>query len=101
MDTHTSAHIAITTWRALERKRLVHRDHQALPGSPLGQRLALTDLGLAVLNHFHPNSFPASATELWPPSPPAHLTALPGPSRTPAAPPVSPPTAPTTHTPGR
>ncbi|MGW0710504.1 hypothetical protein ACWD4G_31880 [Streptomyces sp. NPDC002643] len=89
IDTHTSTKIAITTWRALEGKRLVHRDHDAHPSSPIGQRLALTPLGLAVLNHFHRLTFPVSATRLWPPAPPAHLTTLP------TAPPPARPAAPT------
>ncbi|MEE1765271.1 hypothetical protein [Streptomyces sp. SP18BB07] len=77
VDTQTSTHIAITTWRALERKGLAHRDHAAHPASALGQRLALTPLGLRVLNHVTGLAFPPSATRLWPPAPPQHFTAHP------------------------
>ena len=77
VDTQTSSHIAITTWHALERKGLAHRDHTAHPASLLGQRLALTHKGLAVLNHLAQTSFPSSATRLWPPAPPRHFTAHP------------------------
>ncbi|ULR48493.1 hypothetical protein [Streptomyces deccanensis] len=76
-DTQTSTHIAITTRRALERKGLAHRDHAAHPASALGQRLALTPLGLSVLNHVTGRTFPPSATRLWPPAPPRHITAHP------------------------
>lgn len=77
VDTQTSSHIAITTWHALERKGLAYRDHTAHPASLIGQRLALTDKGLAVLNHLAEATFPASATQLWPPAPPRHFTAHP------------------------
>ncbi|MET9832786.1 hypothetical protein ABZ078_26580 [Streptomyces sp. NPDC006385] len=77
VDTHSSTHIAITTWRALERKGLAHRDHAAHPASLIGQRLALTRKGLAVLNHLARATFPSSATQLWPPAPPPQYTSLP------------------------
>lgn len=77
VDTQTSTHIAITTWRALERKGLAHRDLAAHPASAIGQRLALTPLGLSVLNHLTGRAFPPSTTRLWPPSPPRHFTAHP------------------------
>ncbi|MDF3292391.1 hypothetical protein [Streptomyces silvisoli] len=77
VDTQTSSHIAITTWRALERKGLVHRDRDAHPASAIGQRLAPTPLGLSVLNHLSGVTFPPSATQLWPPNPPKHFTTAP------------------------
>ncbi|MEU9396947.1 hypothetical protein AB0D86_44025 [Streptomyces sp. NPDC048324] len=77
VDTQTSTHIAITTWHALERKGLAYRDHTAHPASLIGQRLALTPKGLAVLNHLAQATFPSSATQLWPPAPPRHFTAHP------------------------
>ncbi|NJQ03315.1 hypothetical protein [Streptomyces zingiberis] len=77
MDTQTSSHIAITTWHALERKGLAYRDAAAHPASLIGQRLALTHKGLAVLNHLAQATFPASVTHLWPPAPPRHFTAHP------------------------
>ncbi|MEU1477080.1 hypothetical protein [Streptomyces sp. NPDC005760] len=77
VDTQTSSHIAITTWHALERKGLAYRDHTAHPASLIGQRLALTPKGLAVLNHLAQATFPSSATRLWPPAPPRHFTAHP------------------------
>ncbi|WP_416986166.1 hypothetical protein, partial [Streptomyces sp. T028] len=75
----TSSHIAITTWHALERKGLAYRDTAAHPASLIGQRLALTHKGLAVLNHLAQATFPSSATRLWPPAPPRHFTAHPSP----------------------
>ncbi|GAA3500721.1 hypothetical protein GCM10019016_078280 [Streptomyces prasinosporus] len=83
MDTQTSSHIAFTTWHALERKGLAYRDHTAHPASLLGQRLALTGKGLAVLNHLSRASFPPSATQLWPPAPPRHYTSAPSAPNTP------------------
>ncbi|MFF9040547.1 hypothetical protein ACF090_34355 [Streptomyces sp. NPDC014892] len=77
VDTQTSTHIAITTWQALDRKGLAHRDHAAHPASALGQRLALTPLGLSILNHVTELAFPPSANQLWPPAPPQHFTAHP------------------------
>ncbi|MDX2872708.1 hypothetical protein [Streptomyces ipomoeae] len=77
VDTQTSSHIAITTWNALERKGLAYRDHTAHPASLIGQRLALTYKGLAVLNHLAQATFPSSATQLWPPAPPRNFTAHP------------------------
>ncbi|WP_449342311.1 hypothetical protein, partial [Streptomyces aurantiogriseus] len=77
VDTQTSSHIAITTWHALERKGLAYRDHTAHPASLMGQRLALTPKGLAVLNHLARATYPSTATELWPPAPPAHFTSPP------------------------
>jgi hypothetical protein len=77
VDTQTSSHIPITTWRALERKDLAHRDQGAHPASAIGQRLALTPLGLTVLNHLSSVTFPPSATQLWPPDPPQHFTTAP------------------------
>ncbi|MFJ9900699.1 hypothetical protein ACIQPR_45985 [Streptomyces sp. NPDC091280] len=77
VDTHSSSLLPIRTWQALERKGLVHRDHAAHPASALGQRLALTPRGLAVLSYRPGKVFPLSATRLWPPAPPAHLTAAP------------------------
>ncbi|MFF4361560.1 hypothetical protein [Streptomyces sp. NPDC001604] len=77
MDTQTSAHIAIATWHALERKGLAHRDRAAHPASAIGQRLAPTPLGLTVLAHFSGVTFPPSAVQLWPPDPPKHFTTAP------------------------
>ncbi|MFF3332745.1 hypothetical protein ACFYWX_24815 [Streptomyces sp. NPDC002888] len=77
VDTQTSSHIAITTWNALERKGLAYRDDTAHPASLIGQRLALTVKGLAVLNHLSQATFPSSATQLWPPAPPRHFTSAP------------------------
>jgi hypothetical protein len=77
VDTHSSSPLPIRTWQALERKGLAHRDHAAHPASALGQRLALGPRGLAVLNHLPGKVFPLSTTRLWPPAPPAHLTAAP------------------------
>lgn len=77
MDTQTSSHIAITTWRALERKSLAHRDRDAHPASAIGQRLAPTPLGLTVLAHLSGVTFPPAATQLWPPDPPKHFTTAP------------------------
>lgn len=77
VDTQSSSHIAITTWHALERKGLAYRDHTAHPASLIGQRLALTPKGLAVLNRLAQATFPSSATQLWPPAPPRHFTAHP------------------------
>ncbi|MFF0201945.1 hypothetical protein [Streptomyces sp. NPDC005017] len=78
VDTQTSTHIAIATWHALERKGLAYRDHAAHPASVMGQRLALTRRGLAVLNHLAGRAYSSTATELWPPSPPAQFTSHPG-----------------------
>jgi hypothetical protein len=77
VDTQTSSHIAITTWNALERKGLAYRDRTADPASVIGQRLALTHKGLAVLNHLSRATYPSSATQLWPPAPPPHFTTRP------------------------
>ncbi|MER6531647.1 hypothetical protein [Streptomyces sp. NPDC001508] len=77
VDTQTSAQIALTTWRALERKGLAHRDQDAHPASVIGQRLAPTLLGLAVLRHISRVAFPPSAAQLWPPTPPAHFIKVP------------------------
>lgn len=77
VDTQTSTHIAITTWRALERKGLAYRDHTAHPASVMGQRLALTRKGLAVLNSLTHATYPSTATELWPPAPPPRFTSPP------------------------
>ncbi|MFI6808140.1 hypothetical protein ACIBO6_24520 [Streptomyces luteogriseus] len=77
VDTQTSSHIAITTWNALERKSLAYRDDTAHAASPIGQRLALTGKGLAVLNHLSQATFSSSATQLWPPAPPRHFTSAP------------------------
>lgn len=77
VDTQTSSHIAMSTWNALERKGLAYRDRTADPASVIGQRLALTHKGLAVLNHLSRATYPSSATQLWPPAPPPHFTARP------------------------
>ncbi|NUS85363.1 MAG: hypothetical protein HOY75_22205 [Streptomyces sp.] len=77
VDTQTSSHIAITTWNALERKGLAYRDDIAHPASLIGQRLALTGKGLAVLNHLSQATFPSSATQLWPPAPRRRFTSAP------------------------
>ncbi|NGO45122.1 hypothetical protein [Streptomyces ureilyticus] len=79
VDTQTSSHIAITTWHALERKGLAYRDHTAHPASLMGQRLALTRKGLAVLNHISPVTYPSTTTQLRPPAPPPHFTSHPSP----------------------
>ncbi|MCL6737718.1 MULTISPECIES: hypothetical protein [Streptomyces] len=77
MDTHASTRVAITTWRALERKGLAHRDLDAHPASAIGQRLAATPLGLTVLKHLSGVAFPPAATQLWPPDPPRHFITAP------------------------
>ncbi|MDL2075717.1 hypothetical protein QNN03_04625 [Streptomyces sp. GXMU-J15] len=77
VDTQTSAHIAIATWHALERKGLAHRDLAAHPASAIGQRLALTPLGVSVLNDISGLTFPPSRAQLWPPDPPSHFTCAP------------------------
>ncbi|MGW2051628.1 hypothetical protein ACWCPF_41815 [Streptomyces sp. NPDC001858] len=77
VDTQSSTHIALTTWHALERKGLAYRDHTAHPASVVGQRLALTFEGLAVLNHLTGRAYSSTATELRPPAPPPHFTSRP------------------------
>lgn len=81
VDTQTSAHIAIATWHALERKGLAHRDLAAHPASAIGQRLALTPLGVSVLNEISGLTFPPSRAQLWPPDPPSRFTCAPAPRR--------------------
>lgn len=77
VDTQSSSRIAIATWLALERKGLAYRDAIAHPASLVGQRLALTPKGLAVLNHVSNVIFPSSATRLWPRALPPQFTARP------------------------
>ncbi|MFE6457795.1 hypothetical protein ACFVP0_10080 [Streptomyces cinereoruber] len=69
--------LPLVTFRALERKGLAYRDHEAHPASPLGQRIAPTPLGLFALARFTGLTFPSSAARLWPSHPPKHLTAAP------------------------